>query len=75
MQRILSKMIGRKVDVFFSGAARLRGEIMKVEENVLYLKDEEQRPCYVAIDKIAAIWEANEDEKRAGFFSVPPNDR
>jgi len=31
--------------------------------------------CYVAVEKIAALWEVREDEKRAGFFSIPPNNR
>lgn len=72
MQEFLSKMMGRKVDVFCGGAARLRGEIVKVEAGVLHLKDEEQQMCYVAIEKIAVLWEARDDEKRAGFFSPSP---
>jgi hypothetical protein len=73
MQEFLSKLIGRKVDVFCCGAASLRGEVMKVEGSVLYLKDDEQHLCYVAIDKIAVVWESREDEKRAGFVSGPLN--
>ena len=48
---------------------------MKVEGGVLYLKDEEQQTCYVAIEKIAIVWEAREDEKRAGFLSGALNNR
>jgi hypothetical protein len=68
-------MVGRKVDVVCGGAARLRGEVVKVEGGVLYLKDEEQQTCYVAIEKIAIVWEAREDEKRAGFLSGALNNR
>ncbi|HEX8846907.1 MAG TPA: MM0924 family protein [Pyrinomonadaceae bacterium] len=76
MKEFLSKMVGRRVDVVCGGAARLRGEIVKVEGGVLHLKDDEQQMCYVAVEKIAVVWEAREDEKRAGFFSpVPPNNR
>jgi hypothetical protein len=39
---------------------------------VLHLKDDDQQMCFVAIDKIAVVWEAREDEKRAGFVSGPP---
>ena len=75
MRELLSKMVGRKVDVVCGGAARLRGEIVKVEGGVLHLKDEEQQTCYVAIEKIAIVWEAREDEKRAGFLSGALNNR
>lgn len=75
MQEFLSKLVGRKVDVFCCGAASLRGEIMKVEGGVLHLKDDDQQTCYVAIEKIAVVWETREDEKRAGFLSTPLNNR
>jgi hypothetical protein len=75
MQEFLSKMIGRKVDVFCVGTARLRGEIIKVEGGVLHLKDDEQQICYVAIEKITVVWDAREEEKRAGFVSGPLNNR
>lgn len=75
MQDFLSKMIGRKVDVFCCGAASLSGEIISVEGGVLHLRDAEQQMCYVAIDKIAVVWESRDDEKRAGFISHPPNNR
>ncbi len=36
---------------------------------VLHLKDDEQL-CYVAVDKIAVVWEARDDDQhRAGFVS------
>jgi hypothetical protein len=70
MQDFLSKMIGRKVDIICSGAVSLRGEVVKVDLGVLHLRGEEQELCYVAIDKIAVVWEARENEHRAGF--VPP---
>ena len=69
MQELLSKMVGRRVDVFCSGAPSLRGEVVKVEGGVLHLKDEEQQLSYVAIDKISVVWEAREIESHAGFLS------
>ena len=75
MQEFLSKMTGRKVDVFCVGTARLRGEIIKVEGGVLHLKDDEQQICYVAIEKITVVWDARDEEKRAGFVSGPLNNR
>ncbi|HEY0545048.1 MAG TPA: MM0924 family protein [Pyrinomonadaceae bacterium] len=75
MQEFLSRMIGRRIDIFCGGASSLRGEVMKVEGGVLHLRDDEQRVGYVAIDKIAVVWEARDDEHRAGFVSVAPNNR
>lgn len=67
MKEFLSKMIGRRVDVFCGGASSLRGEIVKVEEGVLHLKDSDGKMCYVALDKIVVVWEARDEEHRAGF--------
>lgn len=69
MREFLSKMIGRKIDVYCGGASSLRGEVVKVEGDVLHLRDEEEQMCFVAIEKIIVVWEAREEEKRAGFVS------
>ncbi len=69
MQEFLSKLVGRKVDIFCGGASSLRGDVMKVEGGVLQLKDDEGQLCYVAIDKIAVVWEARDEGNRAGFIS------
>jgi len=70
MKEFLAKLIGRRVDIFCGGASSLRGEILKVDNGVLHLKDHEGRVCYVAIEKIAVVWEARDEDHRAGF--VPP---
>lgn len=70
MHELLSKMIGRRVDVVCSAAVRLRGEVVKVERDVLHIRDDEQT-SYVAIDKIVVVWEVREeDDHRAGFVPV-----
>ena len=67
MHELLSKMINQRIDIFCSGASSLRGEVLKVENGVLHLKDD-KGVCYVAIDKIVVVWEARDDhEHRAGF--------
>jgi hypothetical protein len=68
MQELLSKLIGKKVDVHCGGSANIRGEVIKVEGGVLHLKDHLEKICFVNIDKIATVWEADE-EHRAGFVS------
>ena len=67
MQQLLSKMIGKKVDVFCGGGSSLRGDIVKVEDGVLQLKDDNDKTCFVALDKIVVVWEARDEEHRAGF--------
>ena len=69
MREFLSKMIGRKIDVYCGGSSSLRGEVVKVEGGVLHMRDEEDQMCYVAIEKIIVVWDAREEEKRAGFVS------
>ncbi len=75
MQEFLSRMIGRRMDIFCGGASSLRGEVVKVEGGVLHLRDEDGHLGYVAIDKIAVVWEVREHEHRAGFVSGTLNDR
>ncbi|MEP6740953.1 MAG: MM0924 family protein [bacterium] len=69
MERFLAGFIGKKVDVYCGGASSLRGEVMKVEDGVLHLKDNDGKMCFVAIDKIMVVWKARDDEHRAGFVS------
>ena len=71
MENFLSKLVGKRIDVFCGGASSLRGDVIKVESGVLHLRDSENRSCYVAIDKILVVWEARDDDHRAGF--VPAN--
>ena len=67
MQTLLSKLLGKKIDVYCGGASSLRGEVLKVEEGVLHLRDSDDKTCYVAINNILVVWEARDEEHRAGF--------
>ena len=67
MEQLLLRLIGREIDVVCSGAASLRGECLKVEGGVLHLKDQEGETCYIAIDKIVAVWEKKERDRHPGF--------
>ncbi len=67
MEHFLAGFIGKKLDVYCGGASSLRGEALKVEDGVLHLKDNDGNICFVAINKIVVVWEAREDEHRAGF--------
>ena len=75
MHALLAKMLGKKIDVYCGGGSSLRGEVLKVEEGVLHLKDSDDKTCYVSIDKITVVWEARDEEHRAGFVSSTPAEK
>ena len=68
MRDLLAKLIGTEVDVVCIGASSLRGTIVKVEEAVVQLKDDEENVCYVSIDKIIAVWEKRDRDRHPGFI-------
>lgn len=67
MQNLLSTMVGRKIDIYCGGASSVRGEVIKVEDGVLELKDSDDKTCYVAVEKIVIVWDAKDSDHRAGF--------
>jgi small nuclear ribonucleoprotein (snRNP)-like protein len=66
MKELLSKLIDQEVDVVCTGTSSLRGRVVKIDGEVLHLKDEENI-CYVAIDKIIAVWEKRDNDRHPGF--------
>ena len=72
MEDFLARFIGKKIDVYCGGSSSLRGEVLKVERDVLHLRDDDGKNCYVAVSKIIVVWEARDDDHRAGFMP-PPN--
>ena len=71
MEDFLARFVGKKIDVYCGGASSLRGEVLKVERDVLHLRDDEGKNCYVAVSKIIVVWEARDDDHRAGFMPAP----
>ena len=69
MHNLLSKLVGKKVDLRCEGSTSLRGEVVKVEGGTLQLRDSEDKLCFVTIDKIVVVWEAPDEGHRAGFVS------
>jgi len=68
VEDFLAKLIGKTIDIFCGAGSSLRGEVLKVEMGVLHLRDDYDKHCYVAVDKIIVVWEARDDEHRAGFM-------
>ncbi len=57
MEEFLKQLMGKKIDVSCGANASFGGEVVDVKSGVLFLRDEDERVAYVAIDKIAVVWE------------------
>jgi hypothetical protein len=69
MEELLKSLLGKKIDVTCGTNAAFRGDVIDVKSGVLYLRDEDEKVAYVAIDKIAVIFEIKEPVSRPGFLS------
>lgn len=67
MEEFLTQLMGKKIDVSCGRSAVVRGDVVAVKEGVLYLRDEDERVAYVAVAKIAIVWEVKDHETRPGF--------
>jgi hypothetical protein len=67
MEEFLKQLMGKKIDVSCGANATFSGEVSHVKGGVLHLRDEEERVAYVAIEKIAVVWEVKEHQTRPGF--------
>ena len=73
MEYLLSEMTGKRVDVLCVGAVSLRGEVVKVTNLLVEMRDEDDQTCFIALDKIVVVWEARDKEPRAGFLAGAMN--
>ena len=67
METLLTQLMGKKIDVNCGASAAFRGDVVDVKDGVLYLRDDTERVAYVAIEKIAMIYEIKEHLSRPGF--------
>jgi hypothetical protein len=67
MRELLTKMVGKKLDLFCGGTSSLRGKLVKVDEGVVHLVDDDDQMFYVALERIIAFSESRSGEQRAGF--------
>ncbi|MEP7148138.1 MAG: MM0924 family protein [Acidobacteriota bacterium] len=68
MEELIRRMTGKKIDVSCGSGAMLRGEVVEVRDGVLFLRDEDEKSAYVAIDKIATVYECADAVSRPGFI-------
>ncbi len=69
MEEFLRQLMGKEIDVSCGANASFRGDVVDVKDGILYLRGENEKVAYVAIDKIAIVWEVNDHLKRPGFVS------
>ena len=67
MREILTKMVGTKIDLFCGGTSSLRGKLVKVDEGVAHMVDEDDQMFYVSIERIIVFSETKSGDQRAGF--------
>lgn len=67
MEEFLKQLMGKKIDVAYGTSATVRGDVVDVKGGVLYLRDDEEKVAYVAISRIAVVWEVTEHSARPGF--------
>lgn len=67
MEELIRQFVGKKLDVSCGAGVALRGEVTDVRNGVLHLRDEDGKSAYIAIDKIAAVYECSDAAMRPGF--------
>jgi hypothetical protein len=67
MEDFLKQLMGKKIDIACGANATVRGDVVDVKSGILYLRDEHERVAYVAIEKIAIVWECKDNQIRPGF--------
>lgn len=68
MEELLAQCKGKKIDVAFGASAVYRGSVLEIANGILYLKDDDGRTAYIAVDKIAVFSECSESASRPGFI-------
>lgn len=68
MERLLTELNGKRIDVNCGSSIVYRGEVVSAEGGVLRLKHEDGHDVFVSIDKIAAVSECKDFTSRPGFI-------
>lgn len=69
MEEFLKTLMGKRIDVSCAASVAFRGDVIDVKNGILFLRDEDEKVAYVAIDKIAIICEVKEHSSRPGFVA------
>ncbi len=69
MEEFLKTLMGKRIDVSCGLSVSFRGDVIDVKSGILFLRDDDEKVAYVAIDKIAIICEVKEHLSRPGFVA------
>ena len=69
MEELLQSFEGKKIDVTCGSSAVFRGEVVEAGGGVLRLRDEEGKTLFIAIAKIASVYECSDQAGRPGFIN------
>ncbi|HVE59449.1 MAG TPA: MM0924 family protein [Pyrinomonadaceae bacterium] len=69
MEEFLKTLMGKRIDVSCGTSVAFRGDVIDVKSGILFLRDDDEKVAYVAIDKIAIICEVKEHLSRPGFVA------
>lgn len=69
MEEFLKTLMGKRVDVSCGANAAFRGDVINVQNGILFLRDDDEKVAYVAIDKVAVVCEVKDSQTRPGFVS------
>jgi len=69
MEELLKQLLGKNIDVSCGASATFRGDVVDVKNGVLYLRDDDDKVAYVAVDKIAVVYERKDKEHKPGFLA------
>jgi len=67
MTEILREMLGKKVDVNCGAGVLFSGEAIDLRDDVMVLRDADEKVVYIAVRKIVAVTESSEAHSRPGF--------
>ncbi len=68
MEEFLKQLTGKKIDISCGANSTVRGDVVDVKNGILYLRDENERTAYVAVEKVAIVWEVKDHQTRPGFL-------
>lgn len=69
MENFLQNFKDKNIDIAFGSSATVRGVVKDIKDGILQIEDEEKRTAFVAVEKIAVVWEVDDTHSRPGFVS------
>lgn len=69
MEDLLKHFEGKRVDINCGSGAAFRGKVVKVNDDIVQLQDDDDRLFYINCKKVIAVSEASDASIRPGFIA------